>query len=406
MRKGRSRFAWIFAVVGWAWAAQGQIDPIKRELVQLGYNQPIQGKAPLGGYAFYYLNLPAFIETNLTLRLALAPVYLDTELGIRAVFGPRTDFGLGVHGGGFADSYAEIRRGDFLESESFTGHGAGISMSVYHLFNPGRQVPLSAVLRVESHYSFYDRDDDTADAFELPNDRSNWNFRAGVRWGGSEPTVNPDFSLELSAWYEAQVRTDAGDYGFSGDRAVESVSHLYWARALMSFTLTNWQHQFAVSLTLGGSADADRFSAYRLGGVLPLAAEFPLTLPGYYFQEISAEEFVLLGANYLLPLDRENRFALSFLVAGAVTEYLNGLEQPGSWHSGVGAGLRWRPSKTWQISLGYAYGVDAIRNSNRGAHSIGFLLQWDLEAAGHGLFEPGENPLRSRGLQRLLRLGR
>jgi hypothetical protein len=405
MEMARGRFGLIIAALGWACVAQGQIDPIKRELIQLGYNQPIQGKGPLGGYAFYYLNLPRFLETNLTLRLAVAPVYLDTELGISRVFGPNTDVGLGLHGGGFADSYAEIRQGDFLQSESFTGHGGGVSASLYHLFNPGKMIPLSGVFRVESHYSLYSRDDKTADDFELPDDRGSWNFRAGFRWGGSEPTMNPEFGLELSAWYEVQVRMDSGKYGFNGEREVEPISHLYWARALMSYTLTNWQHHFAVSLTLGGSAETDRFSAYRLGGILPLAAEFPLSLPGYYFQEISAKRFVLLGANYLLPLDQQNRWALSFIAAGAVTDYLEGLEQPGSWNSGVGAGIRWRPSKSWQVSLGYAYGIDAIRNDNRGAHSIGFLMQWDVEAAGQGLFEPGENPMRSRGLGRLFRFG-
>jgi hypothetical protein len=397
--------ALILAVAGWAFAAHGQIDPMKRELIQLGYNQPIEGKGPLSGYAFYYLNLPQFLETNLTLRLAVAPVYLDTELGIGKVFGPHTDVGVGIHGGGFADSYSEIRRGDFVESESFTGHGAGVSASLYHLFNPGRLIPLSGVFRVDNHYAVYSRNDKTSDAFQVPDDRANWNFRTGLRFGGIEPTMSPEFGLELSAWYEAQVRTDSGRYGFNGDRRVQPLSHLYWMRALLSYTFTNWAHHFAVSLTAGGTAEADRFSAYRLGGVLPLAAEFPLSLPGYYFQEISARKFALLGASYLLPLDSENTWALSFVAAGAVTEYVEGLQQPGSWHSGVGAGVRWRPSKTWQISVGYAYGIDALRNDERGAHSIGFLMQWDLEAGGRGLFEPGENPIRSRGLQRLLNFG-
>ncbi|HKQ37089.1 MAG TPA: hypothetical protein VJ063_03360 [Verrucomicrobiae bacterium] len=400
-----SGLALILAVAGWACSAHGQIDPAKRELIQLGYNQPIQGKGPLSGYAFYYLNLPEFLETNLTLRLAVAPVYLDTELGIRQVFGPHTDIGLGLHGGGFADSYAEIRHGKFRESESFTGHGGGVSASLYHLFNPGRMIPLSGVFRVENHYSVYARDDKTADTFEVPDDRSTWNFRTGLRWGGIEPTMSPEFGLELSAWYEAQARTDSGRYGFNGDRRVEPLSHLYWARALISYTFTNWAHHLAISMTIGGTSEADRFSAYRLGGLLPLAAEFPLSLPGYYFQEISAKRFALLGANYLLPLDPESKWALSFVAAGAVTEYLEGLQQPGSWHSGVGAGIRWRPTKTWQMSVAYAYGVDALRNGDRGAHSIGFLMQWDLEAAGRGLFEPGEYPIRSRGLQRLLNFG-
>ena len=401
----RIKLALVAVSLGWANSVHGQIDPMKRELIQLGYNQPMQGKSPLAGYAFYYLNLPQFIETNLTLRLAVAPVYLDTELGIGQALGPRTDVGLGLHGGGFADSYAEIRHGKWHEGESFTGHGVGFSTSLYHLFNPGDLIPLSGVLRAENHYSVYERDDHTDDNFKLPHDRSTWNFRTGLRWGGSEPTVSPDFAMELSAWYELQVRTDSGSYGFNGDRHVEPVSHLYWARALLSYTFTNWAHHIAISLTLGGTTEADRFSAYRLGGILPLAAEFPLSLPGYYFQEISAKQFGLFGANYLLPLDSESTWALSFVVAAAVTDYLEGLQQPGSWNSGIGAGIRWRPRKTLQMTLGYAYGVDALRNGDRGAHSIGFLLQWDLEAAGRGLFEPGEYPIRSRGLQRLLNFG-
>src|SRR5688500_637045 len=94
--KAQGGLALFLAGIGWAWTAQAQIDPIERELVQLGYNQPIEGKGPLGGYAFYYLNLPGFLETNLTLRVAIAPVYLDTELGIGKVFGPYTDVGVGL----------------------------------------------------------------------------------------------------------------------------------------------------------------------------------------------------------------------------------------------------------------------------------------------------------------------
>ena len=70
----------------------------------------------------------------------------------------------------------------------------------------------------------------------------------------------------------------------------------------------------------------------------------------------------------------------------------------------MGGGFRFRTlSNSFQLVLGYAYGIDAIRNDSRGAHNIGVLVQFDLETAGRGLFEPGENPIRSRGLQRLFR---
>ena len=91
--------------------AGAQIDPVRRDLIQLGYNQAFEGHAPLAAYAFYYHNQPDFLRTNLTLRLAVAPVYLDSELGFIRALGPDTDLGIGLAGGGFADSYNEIRGG-------------------------------------------------------------------------------------------------------------------------------------------------------------------------------------------------------------------------------------------------------------------------------------------------------
>src|SRR5216684_1719793 len=78
--------------------ALGQIDPVKRELIQFGYNAPLEGHPPLSAYAFYYRNQPDFLHTNLTLRLAIAPTYVDSELGISQALGAHTDLGIGVAG--------------------------------------------------------------------------------------------------------------------------------------------------------------------------------------------------------------------------------------------------------------------------------------------------------------------
>src|SRR5216117_4338209 len=78
-------------------SVQAQLDPTKRELIQLGYNYPLQGHGPLSAYAFYYANLPNFYRTNVTLRLALAPIYLDAEVGLVHLLGERTDVGVGIN---------------------------------------------------------------------------------------------------------------------------------------------------------------------------------------------------------------------------------------------------------------------------------------------------------------------
>ncbi len=396
----RCRFLLFLAGCLGPLAAFAQVDPYPRELIQLGYNGSLQGKAPLAAYMFYYRNIPDFHGTNITLRLALAPVYLDSELGISHVFTENTDLGIGLAGGGYADSYDEIRGGKFLEAESFTGHGGEASLSLYHCFNPGQLIPLNGVLRGTVHYSTYDRNGDTSLGFQLPEDRTTYSIRTGLRWGGKEPTLFPSLAMELSGWYEGYFRANSGSYGFAGDRTVEKISHLFWMQALLAYTLTNSGQNFLVSFTAGTSAEADRFSAYRLGALLPMVAEFPLSLPGYYFNEISARNFLLIGANYIVPLDARHRWNINFTGTTAGVDYLPGLEQEGDWHSGVGAGLLFQ-SPSLKVMLGYAYGVDAIRSRGRGAHSLGLLLQFDLGHARQTLLNL-EQPGRWRGFQKVL----
>ncbi len=362
--------------------ALAQIDPEKRELIEVGYNQPLQGHPPpFSAYAFFYDNQPHFIQTNLTLRLAVAPTYMDSELGISQALGPHTDVGIGLAGGGFADSYYEIEQGKYFKQQSFDGYGATLSSSIYHLFNPDQRVPLNGVLRGAVHYAAYDQNSDTAANFAVPNNVTSFQVRGGLRLGGMPPLLVPDMALELSVWYQGEFRLNPGDYGFADDPYhVNSVSHLFWARALFAYTLPTLKHTFLLSVTAGDSAGADRFSAYRIGGTLPLASEFPLALPGYYYQELSATRFALVNANYAMPLDAKKRWAVTATGSTAMIQYLPGLEQPGHWNSGVGGGVEYHStSDAWLIRLDCGYGFDAIRSHGRGAESIGLAFQFNLE---------------------------
>ena len=345
--------------------------------------------------------IPLSGRTNLTLRVAFAPTYLDSELGIAHAISENTDLGIGVAGGGFADNYSEVRQGTYRINESFTGYGGETSLSLYHLFNPGHMIPLNGVLRGIVHYSTYERDDRTAKDFQLPDDRTSFYVRTGLRWGGREPTLFPSLAMELSIWYEGVFRDNSGTYGFN-DRKVEPHSHLFWGEALLAYTMPELKHRFFLSLTAATSVDADRFSGYRLGSFLPLVAEYPLTLPGYYYQEISSRQFVLLAGEYILPLDKTERWNVIATAASGVVDYLPGLQQPGNWHSGVGGGVLYK-SPSWKIMLNYAYGVDAIRTHGRGANSVGVLLQFDLGQARETMLN-SEDPNRWRGIERIFGL--
>jgi hypothetical protein len=392
-------------LIGGVLSSFAQIDPTKRELIQLGYNQPIEGTGPLAAYGFYFRNTPGFLQhSNLTLRLAVAPVYVDSELGISHVLSPNTDLGIGLAGGGFADSYSEVRQGKYLRKESFIGHAGDVSSSLYHLFNPGQMIPLYGLVRGAVHYSAYAEDSKTARTFELPDEEFSVRVRAGFRLGGREPVMLPDVAMELSVWYEGVFRGEPGRYGYNNDRELKASSHLFWLRGLLTYTLPKLKHNFAVNLTAGTGLDLDRLSAYRLGGNLPLYSEFPLSLPGYYFQELSARSFVLIGGAYHFPLDRKQIWWVNAAATTAVIEYLPGLEQRGDWNSGVGGGVVFRsPSDTWQVALGYGYGINAIRDDHRGAHSISILLQFDLDRTKRRFFDPSSNIGQSRGLDEFMR---
>lgn len=379
-------------------SALAQIDPVKRDLIQFGYNQPLEGKAPLAAYAFYYHNQPDFIHTNLTLRVALAPVYLDSELGFVHGIGPQTDFGIGLAGGGFADSYNEFDGGKWLTQESFDGHGGELSGSIYHLFNPEDQIPLNLILRGTAHYSVYEQNEDTDANFHPPEDGGIFSIRSGLRFGGVEPTLFPDLAMELAIWYDGQYRTDSGNYGYANAPFyAHQWTHQFWVSGALDYTLPQSHQNFGVRVIGGTSIDADRLSAYRLGGYLPLVAEYPLSLPGYFFQEFSAKQFVLINASYTLPVTRDEHWNILVNGATAGMDYINGAGEPGDWVSGVGAGVMFKTTDNrFKIVLGYAYGIDAIRDNTRGAHTISLLLQFDLGKAIKKGFAPAE-PGRWRG---------
>jgi hypothetical protein len=317
-------------VLGGASMVQAQIDPYSRNLLQLGYDQPLSGQGPKSLYAYYYYNSPDFLHTNMTLRLAVAPIYLDGEIGFRQLLSPHTDVGLGINGGAYGENYYEVRQGHYYKEESFNGHGGGASLRLYHRINPAQRIPLNVVLQGGAHYSAYTTREHTDDQFQLPNDSVSTFTRAGLRLAGKKPMLYNDLAMEVSIWYERQWQLDSGTYGYAGDRRVEPTTDLYWLYAGFSYAWTNTGNQFTFAVTAGGSDDADRFSAWRLGGVLPLAAELPLALPGYCYQEISVRSFVHLSAAYVVPLSADHRWQLRLGAASAHVDFLSGFEQPAS----------------------------------------------------------------------------
>jgi len=160
--------------------AYAQIDPESRQLLHVGVNQSLHNDGPQAHYLFFYWNMPDYPSTNQALRLIIAPTYVDGELGLKNLLGDNTDLGLGLFGGGFANSYDEVRQGKYFRNESFDGHGGGASISVYHLFNPQATVPLNGLVRATVDYRDFESSDDTAGNFVLPKRTSRLSLYAPV----------------------------------------------------------------------------------------------------------------------------------------------------------------------------------------------------------------------------------
>ena len=359
--------------------SHAQIDPEPRQLLHLGFNQPLHDDGPQARYLFYYWNMPDTPRTNDVLRLVLAPTYLDAELGLKDALGHNTDVGFGVFGGGFQYNYDEVRGGNYFRDESFDGHGGGAIVNVYHLFNPDREIPLYGIAQAWVDYRTFSKSGDTADNFVLPQNQPFVTLRTGFRYGGIEPVLLPRLGFEVSAWYELEHRTDSGAYGFNGDRRLEATSHRFWGRAQLLYTLPRLEHYAAVGLMGGAVLNADRFSAFRVGGALPFTSEFPLYLPGYFFQELSTKDFGLAYGAYSVPFGPAKQWNVFAMAATAVVDYVDGLEQPGHWNSGVGGGLGYTAkNRRWRAVVASAYGIDAIRSDGRGGYDVAMLFQYNF----------------------------
>jgi hypothetical protein len=210
----------------------------------------------------------------------------------------------------------------------------------------------------------------------VPANQPIFTARAGLRWGGVEPLLNPVLAMEVSSWYELEQRTDSGLYGFSGDRRLESTVQRAFGRAVIRYTTLEWKHYIVASLQGGTSFNPDRFGCYRLGGTLDYTKEFPLNIPGYFYQELSAKDFGLVNASYTIPFGAAKQWSITGSGAAALVAYLPGTGKSGSFNSGAGAGIGYAaPNRRWKVTTFSGYGFEAQRSNHAGGYSAGLACQ-------------------------------
>ena len=374
------RSAWTAAFIVLAVSPSlAQVDPERRSQLEGGYEQGLGSPGPSAPYFYVYLNRPNIMASSDTLRLVVAPVYFDGELGIKNALGRFGDAGIGLNGGGYAFGQIEVFRGDEKRGESFTGHGGGPSFSAYPSLGKIGPVPLNGILRVSASYSDYRRSYATAPQFALPPNEWTGKLRAGLRFGGQEPGLDRAPAAEASVWWESWDREHNARYGYNGDRAAQGQTNLYWTRMLFAYTLENGT-RLEGRTSFGAGTDVDRFSAYRLGGMLTLNSEFPMVLPGYFSQEVAARQVAHVYLRGGMALDDMKKYVLNVFAAGASIAPVEGTDAGGAQHAGVGTSIEFTPRRgALHGVLSYGYSPTALRGGGRGGQGVALSIELNLE---------------------------
>ena len=360
--------------------ARAQIDPAPRQLLQLGADVPLKDSGPFGAYAFYYWNMPNVPATNQVLRFAIAPTYVDADYGFQGLLGKQTDLAVGAFGGAFASSYQEVDGGDWKKDQSFEGNNGGARVSIYHRVNPDQMIPLTLILRESVSVVGYSDTDNTGKGFALPNTQPILTTRAGFRWGGKEPVLTPKLAGEVSGWYEWDHRTESGNYGYARNPyALNSNNQRIFGRVMVNYLTLESQQYLTFSLQGGWDVDADRLGCFRLGGMLPYTKEFPLIIPGYFYQELSAKSFGLANLGYGIPIDQARQWYWVNTGGAALVDYVDGTGQAGAFNSGVASGIGYTGSnRRWKVYSMVGYGFEARRDNGQGGWSLGLAFQYNF----------------------------
>jgi hypothetical protein len=301
----------------------------------------------------------------------------------------------------YANNYNDVAGGHYYKDQSFEGNAIGGSASIYHLFNPDDRIPLNGVLRASVNYHDFNTTDSTAKNFVLPDNQPFITYRAGLRWGGKEPYLAPTLGMELSAWYELEQRTQSGSYGFANDRRLESTSQRIFGRAQINYTTLSSKNYIVAGIQAGATFNSDRLSCFQMGGVLPYTKEFPLTIPGYYYGELSVKDYGLLYGTYTIPFGSEKSWSLIESAAAAVVQYQDGMGQGGAFNSGVGTGIGYtRPSRRWKVMSLVGYGIEAERTHGDGGWTLGMAFQYNFGSTQYASEKAYEELQEAHGVTR------
>jgi hypothetical protein len=317
----------------------------------------------------------------MALRVIFAGVYADAELSYFLPAQPQTAIGIGGGGGVYIDSLTPYRQGERLSHQQFYGDNANARVFINHEL---AQIPFGDLgklpVNVRGTYavtgSFY-READTTKSFTIPDDFLTQTVLAELRFGGIEPGLTARRGAELYLAAEANYRSGFDAFGPTGS---PFPAHTTYQRLFGSLGGKIPIKKTILVLRAGGGMGehVDELSAYKIGGNLTGADAYSYPLHGYYTRELFADDFGLVNTEYIVPLVKSCELAGHLYGDYAVVKEIDvAAGTADQWHSfiGVGTGVSFRT--VWDIHalVTYGYGVNAVRNENRGGHEVGLALE-------------------------------
>ena len=221
------------------------------------------------------------------------------------------------------------------------------------------------------------RDTSTTLNFQRPDDFLTQSVTAELRLGGIEPGLTAKRGAELHILADANYRSGFDPFGPNG---APFPAHVQYDRLFGALGgKIPLGPTVLVARTSGGLGEhLDELSAWKLGGNMVNIDPYGYTIHGYYTREIFADDFGLANLEFAFPITNWHKLTGHLYGDYAIVNQLDvTVGKTMGWHSffGVGAGIGFNTFWDTTFLISYGYGINAVRNGDRGGHEVGIALE-------------------------------
>lgn len=354
-----------------------QVDVEHRRTITVQAGSAVsQSEEALGGFGFFWFNENNYPWTNTALRVIFAGIYVDSEFSYYVAGNTNLAIGFGVGGGVYMDGVTPYVHGERLSGQTFNGDDVGGRVFINETIPNPTPLPLNVRVSYFVTQFFYRKASNTSQSFTIPSDFYTQTAQAELRFGGIEPGLLSKRGAELYVCADANYRTGFDTFGQTIPPVVNAhetdFQHLF---ASLGAKLPAGPLTVSARFCGGYGNNLDELSAWKLGGNLVNIDPYAYTLHGYYLRELFTDRFLMSNLALTVPLCNQHNLALHFYGDWALARGVQPLARDYDNYFGVGAGVSVRVGRNIDLLVSYGYGVNAIRNGDRGGHEVAIGLE-------------------------------